>query len=175
MLLDMRPIISDGKTSIDFDIPLQKEDCAVLTELYPDVQFDFPIRLVGQVKNMAGYMVLKIDADIKFTTPCARCAEPADYSFALSLEKSIATGDTSRDNDDYIFIEDMKLDIATPTLEEIIFHMPSRVLCREDCRGLCPRCGKNLNEGDCDCKKTQGDPRLAILRSLLEKDDPSAK
>ena len=175
MLLDMRPIISDGKTSIDFDVPLEKEDCDVLTELYPDVNFEYPFRLVGQVKNMSGYMVLKASADVKFTTPCARCAEPTAYSLALSLEKSIATGDISRDNDDYIFIEDMKLDITTPALEEIIFLMPSRVLCREDCRGLCPKCGKNLNDGDCGCKKSQGDPRLAILKTLLDDGDRSAK
>ena len=114
-------------------------------------------------------MVLCESSRIEFHTLCARCAEPTASNLELSLEKSIATGDVSRDNDDYIFIEDMKLDITTPLFEEMLLEMPSKILCREDCRGLCPRCGKNLNEGGCDCKQSEGDPRLAILKTLLEK------
>ena len=50
--------------------------------------------------------------------------------------------------------------------------MEQKVLCRDDCRGLCPKCGKNLNEGPCGCTK-DGDPRLAVLSRLLETpDDP---
>lgn len=169
MYLDMKPIVSDGKSVINFNLPMQASDCETLKELFPDVEFVYPIVVCGEVKNMSGYMVLYAEANVKFSTPCARCAEPTESELDLSLEKSIATGDVSRENDDYIFMEDMKLDISMPVFEEILLQMPSKILCREDCRGLCARCGKNLNEGDCDCPKSEGDPRLAILRTLLEK------
>lgn len=169
MLLDMKPILDGEKKKLDFSMSLTEEDCKAYTGLFPDLCFAFPIEVTGEVKNMSGYMVLYESACVKFNAPCARCAEPTDSELSLSLEKSIATGDVSRDNDEYIFIEDMKLNITAPLFEEMLLEMPSKILCREDCRGLCARCGKNLNEGPCECPKSEGDPRLAILKTLLEK------
>ena len=57
---------------------------------------------------------------------------------------------------------------ATLLEEEIMLEMPSRTLCREDCLGLCPKCGKNLNEGSCGCAQHEPDPRLAVLKTLLK-------
>ena len=74
----------------------------------------------------------------------------------------------SKDNDDYIFIEDKKLDLLAPVEEQLMLEMPSKTLCREDCRGLCQKCGKNLNEGPCTCEEHEVDPRLAILKTLLK-------
>ena len=52
--------------------------------------------------------------------------------------------------------------------EQLILNMDMTVLCREDCKGLCPKCGRNLNEGDCGCDRTEIDPRLAKLKQLLK-------
>ena len=79
-----------------------------------------------------------------------------------------SSGDVSRENDDYIFIEDNKLDLLPPVEEQMMLEMPSKTLCREDCLGLCPKCGKNLNEGPCTCEKHETDPRLAVLKTLLK-------
>ena len=87
----------------------------------------------------------------------------------ISFEKDIASSaDVSPDNDDYIIIEDKKLDVLPSVEEQIMLEMPSKTLCKEDCRGLCYKCGKNLNEGDCSCEKHEVDPRLAILKTLLK-------
>jgi uncharacterized protein len=100
---------------------------------------------------------------------CARCIEPVSNVLEISFEKDIASsGEVSSENDDYIIIEDKKLDLLPCVEEEIMLEMPSRTLCKEDCRGLCQKCGKNLNEGDCDCDKKEVDPRLAILKTLLQ-------
>ena len=60
------------------------------------------------------------------------------------------------------------LDVDTPVLDQLFLEFPMKHLCREDCAGLCPICGKNRNEGTCDCEKKQIDPRFASLRKLLE-------
>ena len=86
----------------------------------------------------------------------------------LSFEKDIADESVSEDNDDYIFLEDKKLDLIDPTEEELMLELPSKTLCREDCAGLCVKCGKNLNLGKCSCKQSEGDPRLQILKTLLK-------
>lgn len=168
MFLDMTPVLSGASDTIDFEFSFVPEKDGLIVSLYPDVAFREPIKVNGFVKNRAGYMVLAAKVAMKYETACARCAEPVCSELLISFEKDIATGDVSHDNDDYIFIEENKLDLLTPVEEQILLEMPSKTLCREDCRGLCPKCGKNLNEGDCGCDSHEPDPRLAILKTLLK-------
>jgi uncharacterized protein len=78
-------------------------------------------------------------------------------------------GDLDEDRlDDYAIIEDGFLDMDEQLREQMEIEFPIRFLCREDCRGLCSKCGKNLNEGDCNCNHKEIDPRLLPLQKLLE-------
>ncbi len=169
MILDMLPILSGASQQIDFDFIFTPNADSLLVAVYSDVDFTEPITVTGNVKNMAGYMVLSAEVKLTYHTMCARCAEPVSSTLEISFEKDIASsGDVSSENDDYIIIEDKKLDLLPPVEEEIMLEMPSRTLCKEDCLGLCQKCGKNLNEGDCSCEKKEVDPRLAILKTLLK-------
>lgn len=169
MLLDVKDLLSGKSDKLDFDVTLNESECTDFTGYTDGTGLAFPIRLSGFVKNSGGLITLFEKADLTLKTDCARCAEPTVYEFGLSLEKTVAGGEVSEDNDDYIFIKENKLDILTPFFEQFLLEKPSKVLCKEDCRGLCPRCGKNLNGGDCACPKNEGDPRLAVLKSLLKK------
>ena len=169
MILDMLPILSGSLQQIDFEFSFRPSEDSLLATVYSDVDFAEPIIVTGYVKNMAGYMVLSADVKVCYSTMCARCLEPVSNVLEISFEKDIASSeDVSSENDDYIMIEDKKLDLLPTVEEEIMLEMPSRTLCKEDCRGLCQKCGKNLNEGDCDCDKKEVDPRLAILKTLLQ-------
>ena len=169
MILDMLPILSGASQQLDFEFSFTPIEESLLTTVYSDVYFTEPITVTGYVKNMAGYMVLSADVEVIYHTMCARCAEPVCSKLEISFEKDIASsGEVSDDNDDYIIIEDKKLDLLAPVEEEIMIEMPSRTLCKEDCLGLCHKCGKNLNEGDCNCDKKEVDPRLAVLKTLLK-------
>ena len=169
MILDMMPILSGASQQIDFDFVFTPNEESLLAAVYSDVDFAEPITVTGYVKNMAGYMVLSADVKVTYHTMCARCAEPVCSTLEISFEKDIASSaDVSEDNDDYIIIEDKKVDLRPTVEEEIMLEMPSRTLCKDDCLGLCQKCGKNLNEGDCDCDKKEVDPRLAILKTLLQ-------
>ena len=169
MILDMLPILSGSLQQIDFDFSFRPAEDSLLATVYSDVEFTEPIIVTGYVKNMAGYMMLSADVKVSYSTVCARCIEPVSNVLEISFEKDIASsGEVSSENDDYIIIEDKKLDLLPCVEEEIMLEMPSRTLCKEDCLGLCPKCGKNLNEGDCDCAKKEVDPRLAILKTLLQ-------
>jgi uncharacterized protein len=61
------------------------------------------------------------------------------------------------------------LDLAEAIREYALLEMPMQVFCREDCKGLCPTCGADLNEGPCDCRNDEGDERFAALKSLLDR------
>ncbi len=169
MVLDMSPVLSGAKTELHFDFSFLPEKDGLLASVYGDIEFAEPIVVTGFVKNMAGYMILSADVKVKYNTICARCAEPVTGILEISFEKDIATSDdVSSDNDDYIIIEDKKLDVLPSVEEQLMLEMPAKTLCREDCKGLCQRCGKNLNEGPCSCETKEVDPRLAILKTLLK-------
>lgn len=168
MVLDMTPILSGAVDSLAFEFSFIPAPDGLLVSVRADVDFTEPVTVKGLIKNMAGYMYLSASAKVTYTTACARCAEPVCSKLEITFEKDIASGEVSRENDDYLFLEDEKLDLLPPVEEEILLEMPSRTLCREDCLGLCPKCGKNLNEGPCSCSQHEPDPRLAVLKTLLK-------
>ncbi|MBQ3335654.1 MAG: DUF177 domain-containing protein [Eubacteriaceae bacterium] len=91
--------------------------------------------------------------------PCARCLKPTAFPCEFDYHETI---DIPEDEQDEISI--------LPAIEECLFvNEPFRVLCRPDCKGLCPRCGADLNDGPCDCPETEPetDPRMAALKALL--------
>ena len=113
------------------------------TEDFSDVDFGGvcpavrPVSVVGQAENIAGMLRLQFE----------------------ELEED--------DNDDILLLDNGTVDLSELARETFILNMPSKTLCREDCRGLCSGCGVNLNYEKCRCKK-EVDPRLAALAKLLE-------
>ena len=73
----------------------------------------------------------------------------------------------NEDNDEIVLLEDGEVDVGDLARTAFILGMDTKTLCSEDCKGLCPRCGADLNLGPCSCKK-EADPRLAVLAKLLE-------
>jgi uncharacterized protein len=104
---------------------------------------------------------------------CARCLEP--YTFELEKEFFIvlvpkaelpAEAEVSGGELDLSFYEGAQIDLSPLVREQIILALPTRPLCREDCKGLCAHCGANLNTQPCTCTTATGDPRLAVLKNL---------
>ena len=164
----MLPILNGEKNKIEFEFSHVPEEDGALRQTFADIDFSSPVKVRGFVKSMAGYMFLHEDISLDYKTACARCAEPVDGKLEFAFEKDIADEGVSEDNDDYIFIKDKKLDLIEPTEEQLMLELPSKTLCRDDCAGLCIKCGKNLNYGKCSCKEETGDPRLQILKTLLK-------
>ena len=88
----------------------------------------------------------------------------------IPLDIPLATELQDEDSPDYFLLEGDELDLCDLLETSFILNLESRFLCREDCRGLCPRCGADLNLGPCGCKREK-DPRLAVLEQLLDDKD----
>jgi uncharacterized protein len=173
MVLDLTSIISGKVNTLDFeyDIDTDSEESALIPP--DDVSFAPPVHVKGTVVNTAGYMTLSLTAELEYSTHCARCLKDISGKFILNFNRTVANSGTlqDEDNDDYVIMKNGKLDIDRELVEEMLLEFPSKFLCEEECAGLCPKCGKNLNFGPCDCpKKKEIDPRLAILQKLLEND-----
>ena len=129
-----------------------------------------PVHAVGQVRNTAGVLVLTGDLTTRLHGECDRCAKPFEKDFDISLEAVLVS---KLENEDYDDPWTFELDGTDADLEDIlttavVLNMDSKLLCSEDCKGLCPKCGADLNLGPCGCKPDL-DPRLAVLQQFLNK------
>ncbi|MCI8332577.1 MAG: DUF177 domain-containing protein [Clostridiales bacterium] len=168
MKIDMSPILSGAKNTIDFSYPLQPEDA----QMIPGVVFPKPFTVSGKITNNAGYMALSLCAAAEYEAACDRCLQPVLRTLTVEFNRTIALpGTLEEENDDYVVIEENAVDVDIPLLEEILLSVPSKILCREDCKGLCPKCGHDLNTGACSCSHKEIDPRLAVLAKLLDAKD----
>lgn len=169
MQIDMAPILSGEVKSIDFGFSFSFEDKNIIS----GVEFPESFHVIGQVTNNAGYLRLSASASVPYKTACARCLKDIEGVLPVSFEKNVAVISSlqNEDTDDYIFIEDARLDLYKPLCEQILLEFPTKLLCREDCRGLCPKCGKDLNEGSCNCPKKEIDPRLAKIQQYIDQLD----
>jgi len=105
---------------------------------------------------------------------CARCLGKFETELAGEVDFVVcsqqeATRHREVDEEDYVCFEgnDLRVDIVVPVRQALVLSMPMKPLCSEDCRGLCPKCGANLNERTCDCKNETPDPRWDGLKNLF--------
>ncbi len=126
-----------------------------------------PVQVSGTITARAGVVALSARATFEFSGRCDRCLTPFTRDYDLPLEHILVTSLENEENDDYILLENYSLNLDDLVLGDILLELPYKSLCREDCRGLCPLCGKDLNEGLCGCRSQSTDPRLEVLRQLL--------
>ena len=125
------------------------------------------VAVSGEVRNTAGILELTLNARSTLDAVCDRCgkafAQEKDVPFACMLAEELQ----NEENDEIVLLEDGMVDVGDLARTAFILDMDTKTLCSEDCKGLCPRCGADLNLGPCSCKK-EADPRLAVLAKLLE-------
>lgn len=173
MVLDMRPMLKGEVDRIEFDfrLPPIPVDSAEMTG---------DIHAAGTVTDQAGYMHLELTASVDYRAECARCLEPVIGSYSVSLERTAAARESLSEKlleenvDEYAVIENGSLNLDELIREELLLCFPMRFFCSPDCPGLCQICGKPLRLGTCGCPEREPDPRLAVLKTLLEKqNDPT--
>ncbi len=163
MFIELENLFNGGITEIplDFEFDFSQEE---IDGVFP---FTTPVCLKGEIKNVAEIVSINAVATFSLDVFCSRCAEGVTYDMEVPIEHILVSELQNDETDEFIITENMKLDIKQLTLEDIYFAMPSKFLCDDDCKGLCPKCGANLNEGPCECKKDI-DPRFEALLSLLD-------
>lgn len=127
-----------------------------------------PVKIKGAAKNRAGVVFIELTAEYTISAPCDRCAADIERKESLPLTYVVVQETEGEDTEDFVVAEDQKVDLDPLVRDDIVIRYPSKLLCSPDCKGLCPNCGKNLNEGDCDCAKEQTDPRLDALKAFFD-------
>lgn len=125
------------------------------------------------VKHL-GDRKLLITGNMKFSLsiPCDRCLEPVDYPFDLDIENEVDMNKTEEerldDLDEQPYISGYNLDVDQLLSNELLLNLPMKVLCKEDCKGICNRCGANLNHGECGCDRSSPDPRMSVIQDIFK-------
>ena len=165
MRLDLKSIIETPGGEIDFDCVLDASELE-----FPQVlRFVSPPWATGAVKNSTGALTLTAELHAEMICLCDRCGTEFAFTKTQYIIAALADSLEDEENPDIFLIEDDCVDVGEVLRTHFVLEMEPKLLCSEDCAGLCETCGKNLNEGPCDCDKT--DSRLASLRQLLDELD----
>ena len=145
-------------------------ECQLDTELmdFPSVEsFKSAPYAKGEVVNTAGLLTLKAEIEADMVCTCDRCGKQFESFKVQEVELTLADNPEDDENPDIYVIEGNGIDVSEILETAFLLDMETKFLCTEDCKGLCEHCGKDLNEGPCDCRKPV-DPRLAVLGQLLD-------
>ncbi|WP_040197469.1 YceD family protein [Candidatus Soleaferrea massiliensis] len=164
MFIDLKQLFEVvGETKpIDYALDLSE------VKLYSGNPFQTPVQIKGGIVNHAGIVELKYHARFQLAKACDRCLEDVVKDFDMAFEHILVNELNAAYSDDFILLEESKLDMDELAVSDILLELPLKILCRDDCKGLCPDCGQNLNEKECGCKHKQLDPRLQALQELLK-------
>ena len=163
MLLNLREIIEVPGASVPFVCEPDTDNLD-----FPSVAGYISLpHAEGTVFNEAGILRLTGTVTAEMRCICDRCGEEFESTKVTELEATIVEEDTGVDPE-LVILDGDSVDIDEIVSTLFILDMETKFLCREDCKGLCSRCGKNLNLGPCGCRK-QLDPRFAVLEQLLDK------
>lgn len=128
------------------------------------------VKVKGRLFTKADIVYLDVNIGFTFCGFCDRCAEDVKKDFSLDVKRIVVEQlQNENDDDDYIVVKNRALDLEELVNEEVSLSLPAKVLCSDDCKGLCPQCGTNLNVSKCDCKRDV-DPRLSALLQLLDEE-----
>ena len=166
MRLGLAKIIDCPGAKVDFSDSVDLSDLQYGT-CYPVSE---PVLADGVVRNTAGVLVMKGSIRTTIHGVCDRCASEFDQDVDIPIDVVLVKELANEENEDeWVFpLEGNDADLDEIIRTVFVLNMDSKLLCSDDCKGLCCRCGKNLNHGSCDCQK-EIDPRLAALRQLLDK------
>lgn len=109
-------------------------------------------------------------ASVKLLMACDRCLEDVSVEMKLEFQREICSMDAQEstiDDENQDVIEDGQLNIETLINNEILVNLPDKVLCKDDCKGICKQCGQNLNKGECGCDDFVPDPRMAVIKDIF--------
>ena len=176
MIIDIRDVLSCENKEVQKTVTIEMESFVSRLGEFPIVEKS-PVTL--QMTNKENERLL-ISGDVKvvMSIPCDRCLEEVPTTLHFEIDKEIplengivrvASEEDDEEMDDTDYLIGFDLDVDKLIYREILVNWPMKVLCKEDCKGICKVCGHNLNKGECGCQRTELDPRMAAIQDIFNK------
>ncbi len=169
MLVNLTDIFTSDNKSITEMVILEKESVEIGTDSYPIVTKE----LVKLTMCNIGYgkAMIKVDSSFVVMLNCDRCLKSVEYPFHLCFENKVNSPDVKdaleEQDDNVSFMDGYHLNVDDLIYSEMILNWPTKILCREECKGICKVCGKDLNTGECGCDTFVPSPGLAGIKEIF--------
>ena len=160
--INLEPIFNETGSSLSINHTLDLSDI----EISDDKPMKAPCTIKGVIKNETDIVSISAEITVLYSGSCDRCAKEVTREYTIPMEHTFVTELNDEENDEFFLVPTMRFDLEGLATEDVILYLPQKFLCSEDCKGICPKCGKNLNDGLCDCKEDI-DPRWEALAALL--------
>lgn len=165
MKLDLRTLVREPDAALPFSFQLDLSDL----DWNGEKPAAAPVCVKGEVRSKAGALFLRAVLTANLSLVCDRCAKPFTRVKAVEYEALVSSELEDRESDEIVYLPpDGFLELDELLTQVFILNLDTKNLCSEDCKGLCPGCGADLNREACRCKR-EIDPRLSKLAELLER------
>ena len=166
MLIDFTGLFNSDKEEKQIDYCIPFEDFEYST--YKPLKHGATVK--GRAYSKADVAYLDVTVCFDFFGVCDRCADDFERQYSFDINRIVVAHlENEEDDEDYIVVENNVLDLDDYVYQEIQLFLPQKMLCSDDCKGLCPKCGKNLNREKCGCQP-EVDDRLSALLQLLDEE-----
>ncbi len=167
MKIDLKQLVGTNAVRIPFAETLDLSN----EVLYGQKPFQKPTEISGEVSNEFGVLRLKGSVQAVYSTACVRCLKPLEIPLTATVDTILSNDPDAVEEENLFVLTGDSVDLADVFIPALILQVRMTYLCKEDCKGLCPRCGADLNVMQCSCDKTSTDPRFSVLRSLLDRNE----
>ncbi|TCO78998.1 YceD family protein [Marinisporobacter balticus] len=166
MKVSLAEIVEGQLKEVDLEI---EDKIRVLSYFGDEIPLVTPVVFKGKAYDANGDIYIKGIVESMAEYSCCRCLKKFQQKIIGEVhEKLIKEHSPKAEVDEYFLIKNNMIDISEIMENTLILSLPMKIICDENCKGLCLVCGKNLNEQACDCEKDEIDPRLAKLKDLLQ-------
>ena len=165
MIIDLSDIIKDYGGRMNVSASIEMDDTEFLGESF---KFQKPLKVEGAIINNTKSLELSAKAEGEMQVHCARCSQPFNVPVKFRIHEILVREGSDSADDETVVFSGEKLDISDIIMNSFLMSVSGKYLCSEDCKGLCPKCGADLNDGDCGCDKDEIDPRWADLQKIMK-------
>ncbi len=169
MLINLTDVLtSEGKTE-EQQVPIEMTDFSNGLEKYLILEKSLVDLKFSNIKK--GKAQIDGKAKVVLKMSCDRCLKEVGEVIPLNFSRTVLAPDEitegTDEEGDQTFMDGYQLNVEDLINDEILLGLPTKVLCKEDCKGICKQCGKNLNEGECGCDTFVPDPRMAVIKDIF--------
>lgn len=170
LLINLSDVLSEQHRPVDVTVPFEMEMISLKSGEYPIIRKE-PVHVIVTHQKKKE-LHIQAESEVVIRIPCDRCLEDVEWKFSVDFTKYVDLGSSDAELkegfDESDFIDGVRLDVDKMLFREILTGWPTKVLCSEDCKGICNICGQNLNTGTCNCEDTGLDPRMSVVRDLFQ-------
>lgn len=170
MLLNLSEVLGEQHKTIEKEIPVEMDSFQYESFSYPILSKE-PLSL--KVEHVKGReLLITGKGRLSLEIPCDRCLEAVETELVLDFSKTVdldvPDGEQPEELDETNYIDGYELDAEQLLCNEVLIGWPTKILCSNDCKGICNVCGQNLNQGACSCEDTSLDPRMSVIRDVFK-------